>query len=1012
MQTIRIIFLLIVLNTNAQISIDATEIQLNYHGDGNPKNLTKGINKLFFTADDGVNGEELWVYDKILNSTYFVKNIFLNNTNGFDNPKMVTVGDILYFTTFQFSSGTTLWKSDGTADGTIILKTFSGNFNNNINQLFAYNDLLIFNANDGINGNELWVSDGSEEGTILLKDINDGSLDSNPLGFTIFNGFVYFTAMNSINGREIWKTDGTSLGTELLKDINLTSDSSLSYSNEFLILDDYMYFIANDNNNILGLWRTDGSEEGTSFFKELSNLYTTNYSLIGASTTDFFVFLIQSNSHGVELWKCDGTISGTELLKDINQGIGSSVNENTQFVAFNNQIFFNASNSGDNFELWKTNGTSIGTQLVRDINVGNNGSNIIELTATNDFIIFAAITNYQLPRTLWKSEGDYSTTIQLSDVNLNQFSNNDLSFVEFNDLIFFPAGYNTKNGVELWTTDGNPSNTKLFYDIFQKFNGFGDFYDSAKLDDKLVFLGNDGNGFLPFITDGSLIGTKKIINSSNSTLSLSSSTYRPASFTKAGNYVYFLGRNNSNGFELWKTDGSEENTNMVKDIKIGNGNGISDETFFIEFNDNLFFKADDGISGEELWRTDGTSEGTFIVKDIYQGQNGSIQNQSNKYYNHIDYSNVYDYAISNGFLYFGANDGIDKSIWRTDGTQNGTIKIVTFPLNQQNLTKSSVVSATSNKIFFKTQSSGSGSQYKLWSSNIDGSNLLLLLEWEGNETLKKHVIFNDELYFTHFDAETTLTLMKSDGTIEGTTSVVGSFDPPINSDYYSDFNSLCECGGNIYFTIGQFDGAQELWRTNGTANNAVKVGNVTNIYETESYDDFNTCINGNLLFLKNSFSINEISYVNENSTDTNSYFYANVINGDNFNDSESYSISKLFKINDILLFSGSKPRVGNELFSSQIDFTLNTDEISEEYSDISKSKVSIYPNPAKDMVYFKTFDHLIINRISVYDLTGKEIINKKNINNELNLLQLKDGIYLLKIITDEFTLTHKLSIKK
>ena len=42
----------------------------------------------------------------------------------------------------------------------------------------------------------------------------------------------------------------------------------------------------------------------------------------------------------------------------------------------------------------------------------------------------------------------------------------------------------------------------------------------------------------------------------------------------------------------------------------------------ILINDELYFKANDGDNGEELWKTDGTEEGTVLVKDIWNGSNG------------------------------------------------------------------------------------------------------------------------------------------------------------------------------------------------------------------------------------------------------------------------------------------------------------------------------------------------------------------------------------------------------
>ena len=52
-------------------------------------------------------------------------------------------------------------------------------------------------ASDGINGAELWRSDGTAAGTIMLKDINTGSGDSYPREFTSLGGAVYFMNLST-----------------------------------------------------------------------------------------------------------------------------------------------------------------------------------------------------------------------------------------------------------------------------------------------------------------------------------------------------------------------------------------------------------------------------------------------------------------------------------------------------------------------------------------------------------------------------------------------------------------------------------------------------------------------------------------------------------------------------------------------------------------------------------------------------------------------------------------------
>src|SRR5215203_7573161 len=61
---------------------------------------------------------------------------------------------------------------------------------------------------------------------------------------------------------------------------------------------------------------------------------------------------------------------------------------------------------------------------------------------------------------------------------------------------------------------------------------------------------------------------------------------------------------------------------LVKNI---NASGGSKPEQLTPMGDNVYFTADDGIHGRELWRTDGTNVGTQLVKDVdpdpedYQG---------------------------------------------------------------------------------------------------------------------------------------------------------------------------------------------------------------------------------------------------------------------------------------------------------------------------------------------------------------------------------------------------------
>src|SRR5207244_3151648 len=76
----------------------------------------------------------------------------------------------------------------------------------------AMNGVLYFSATDAAHGDELWRSDGTAAGTYLLKDIRPGIGKSAPRSFTAVGGALFFAANDGADGFELWKTDGSAAG--------------------------------------------------------------------------------------------------------------------------------------------------------------------------------------------------------------------------------------------------------------------------------------------------------------------------------------------------------------------------------------------------------------------------------------------------------------------------------------------------------------------------------------------------------------------------------------------------------------------------------------------------------------------------------------------------------------------------------------------------------------------------------------------------------------------------------
>src|SRR5262249_32548119 len=93
----------------------------------------------------------------------------------------------------------------------------------------------------------------------------------------------------------------------------------------------------------------------------------------------------------------------------------------------------------------------------------------------------------------------------------------------------------------------------------------------------------------------------------------------PQRLTALGALLFFPAHARSTRPGLWRSDGTEAGTVMVKDITPGSSYGYgpgSRPYDLTAVGGTLFFTADDGVHGHELWKSDGTEAGTSLVKDI------------------------------------------------------------------------------------------------------------------------------------------------------------------------------------------------------------------------------------------------------------------------------------------------------------------------------------------------------------------------------------------------------------
>ena len=865
-----------------------------------PVKAVKSGSYLYFVADDGSSGSELWRTDGTLGGTIIVRDINPGAVGSV--PEYLTdVNGTLFFSAYTDSYGEELWKTDGTAAGTVQVKDIYADFfsvSSNVNGLSSHpeflcnvNGTLFFTAvnlgNVGFGG-ELWKSDGTAAGTVMVKDIHPttGSSIKNLINY---NGTLLFTAFEPLSGAELWKSDGTAGGTVLVADI--LPGTASSDPDHLIIESGILYFNANAGSNS-ELWRSDATLAGTFMVADINPTASSAPDDLTPTGAGIFYFIADNGSLGRELWKSDGTQAGTVLVKDIFPGVSAS-NPQELFYA-NNSLFLSATSAAEGFELWKSDGTDAGTVLVKDIYPGTSSSLPRQYGALGPEVFFRAFDAGGSE--LWKSDGTLTGTVKVKEINSGAASGTPAPtpLAVINNLLIFFAD-NGSTGRELWRSDGSTAGTVLLKNIR---------HDNEGALEGLTNLGScvNSNGKLFFgtrnnlrISDGTFAGTTTL----KGYVSGQSGVTMPEELINVGGIVYCSFFGNTNGYELWKSNGTPAGTIMVKDIFVGSSPGRP--TNLTNVNGVLYFSAADGTSGRELWKSDGTDAGTMLVKDIKTG---------------FASSNPEALINLNGILLFVAETSAEgKELWRSDGTAAGTYMVkAILPGTASGLvpSPSAKLVKMGNSIYFGA--SDNLSNYELWQSdgtfagtglaaNINttpnsGSNpehltvvgnkiflsafvnrepneldQELFVYYSGNAFLTRDIFpgikgsapdnfteVNGNLYFTAFSPAGGLEVWKSDGSLGGTVMVqdivpgpadgtaetprLPTFDPSPRPDKMVNMN------GMLYFRGYSPEAGLELWRLNGMGpvpQNIAMVGDIFPGPQSSAPLKLNN-INGKLFF--------------------------------------------------------------------------------------------------------------------------------------------------------------------
>jgi ELWxxDGT repeat protein len=741
-----------------------------------------------------------------------------NPFGGYYDKSSAPLGAGLVFSASDRLHGQELWYTDGTTEGTRLVKDIlPGSRGSSPEWMVSLGDVVLFGAKTDEIGAELWRTDGTESGTYVITDLYPGSGEGPGRGI-VAGGKAYF----SMYGK-LYQTDGTAEGTIELIDLHSTISNIVAVG-------DRVYFTARVDEGPSDLWFTDGTAATT---QSVSNAGKDIQGMFAVG--DQLIFFPTATAIGTEPWVTDGTTAGTYLLKDVTPGFESTRIELTSYSAVGGgKLYFRANDGVHGVELWESDGTIDGTKLSADINPGSASSNPTWITGIDSGVLFFASAG--------GNRIYFRTTEELIVLPaMNDFS----SAIGLGSRAYFQGG----TGGQVWSTDGTINGTIQVATGTQYYPLQGAAFGPGKA---LLRLSDTVHGEEPWITDNTPAGTAMLRDISTGT-----GDSNPSVLTSIGDGVVFVATDGSSGRELWSVP-SAGAPGMVLDLNPGPASAIIGD--IDGFGDRAIFWPTTAGVGYEPWITDGTTAGTNLVLNVEPGNTNSwvnaggnlpvmISGEGKFYYINAGASNPATFnelvasdgtaadtrvltinsrpstgGLLNGingatlgetllFAGEGANSGAE--LWRSDGTVAGTFMLKEFISGSTGgLTiREQTFISIGSKVLFAADDGQKGSELWVTDGTLGGTTLVKDIRFgSGSSSPQPICRVGDRAIF--IAQGPTKQLWVSDGTPAGTLQI-SSFSPGLNSNALT--YPAMGGGDNAFFVLNRSETGSELWVSNGTA---------------------------------------------------------------------------------------------------------------------------------------------------------------------------------------------------
>jgi len=294
------------------------------------------------------------------------------------------VGSTLYFQAHN-SEGGGIWKTDGSAPGTIrVASVVSAQ---EPTPMTAMGGNLYFGATDPSTQQlSLWKNDGIASSVSVVKQLDSPGTGARMIWMLEAGSRVFFVVRNASQSQQsVWTSDGTSSGT-----VQLGTFVAIGAPKDYraFAANGALYFVVEEGTDeSIGIWKSDGTPTGTVQLKNIpQERYPHSCSFVSMNGNIYFAARLPG--YALALWKSDGTPAGTVSLEEITL---EPFLLDPSLAVLNGWLYFVRGEDYPGSSLWKTDGSVGGAVKVKSLVDGNGCIPYYPLTVVADRLFFVSL---------------------------------------------------------------------------------------------------------------------------------------------------------------------------------------------------------------------------------------------------------------------------------------------------------------------------------------------------------------------------------------------------------------------------------------------------------------------------------------------------------------------------------------------------------------------------------------------------------------------------------------------